>query len=148
MHGAANIIREHNEDLLRTSIGCQLFHLFTRLELSASQHLLLDDQVTMSDGLPCLDDAAIDLQTLRYEDFINGTSEFEFAWTELVKIMIPITALRMIPRTSDRGTQIRKAQGEVIQQKLRNWEGLAVTVFQPAPQPNTIVFLDLEIMKY
>src|SRR5579871_5662432 len=113
MQGAANIVREHHKDLLKTPIGRQLIHLFTRLELSASRHRLIDNQLTTtSTAQPAYwESAALDFETLTIDDLSNGNSEFEYAWTGMMKIMVPVTILRMVPRNGDRGTPERKEKG-------------------------------------
>lgn len=141
-------MREHNAALLKTPIGRQLFHLFARLELSASRHLLLDSNITSSTNETYFDKAALDLETLRYEDILNGTSDFEIAWTQLMKIMTPITVLRMVPRTGDRGTQERKEQGQRIQDMLTSWQQSVSGVFRPVPAPDTAAYLDNSIVEH
>lgn len=59
-----------------------------------------------------------------------------------MKIMIPITVLRMVPRTGDRGTQERKSRGKRIQEMLAGWEQAVSQTFRPVPPPDTIIFLN------
>jgi Fungal specific transcription factor domain len=149
MHSAAKIIRDHQGEILRSPIGRQLLHLYTRLELSASRHLFLDERSCMSNDAVPLDLAVLDLETLKCEDYTNGTSDFEEAWIGIMKIMIPIAGLRMIPRTSDRGTLERKIQGQQILDQLGTWEISGMALFQAVEAPATIVILpDFEIREY
>ena len=150
MRGAANIVREHNANLLKTPTGRQLIHLFARLELSASRHLLIDNQLaanaTSEDTY--WDNVDIDLETLTIDDLSNGNSDFEIAWTEMMKIMVPVTILRMVPRTGDRGTLERKAEGERILGLLRNWETALPASFIPIEPPAIMDMLDDSILQH
>jgi hypothetical protein len=88
------------------------------------------------------------METMRYEDVLDGTSDFEIAWAQLMKIMIPITVLRTVPRTGDRGTQERKEQGQRVQAMLNSWEQSVSGVFRPVTAPDTVVYLDNSILEY
>jgi hypothetical protein len=88
------------------------------------------------------DKVGFDFETLTLEDFSNGNSDFEYAWTEMMKIMVPVTVLRMVPRTGDRGTAERKREGEKIQEKLRDWERGLPASFQPIEAPEMMMILD------
>ena len=119
-------------------------HLFGRLELSASRYVLMDHQLSttaMSSDYSYWDKVGSDFETLTLEDFSNGNSDFEYAWTEMMKIMVPVTVLRMVPRTGDRGTAERKRDGEKIQEKLRDWERNLPPSFQPIAPPE-MMFLE------
>lgn len=91
---------------------------------------------------------AFDPETLRYEDVLDGTSDFEILWTQLLKIMVPITVLRTVPRTADRGTPERKEEGRRIQELLNNWEQTVSGVFKPVPAPDSFIYLDNSILDY
>jgi hypothetical protein len=100
----------------------------------------MDDQLTTS--LTDLDPsywekAAFDFETLTIDDMYNGNSEFEYAWTEMMKIMVPVTVLRMVPRTGNRGTPERAAKGEEIQEMLRVWENSLPGSFMSIEPPDT-----------
>jgi hypothetical protein len=88
------------------------------------------------------DKVGLDFETLTLEDYSNGNSDFEYAWTEMMKIMVPVTVLRMVPRTGDRGTAERKREGEKIQEKLRDWERGLPASFQPIEAPEMMMILD------
>jgi len=150
MRGAANIVREHNANLLKTPTGRQLIHLFARLELSASRLLLADTQLAAnatSSG-NYWDNVDLDLETLTIDDLSNGNSDFEIAWTEMMKIMVPVTVLRMVPRTGDRGTLERKTEGERILELLRNWENALPPSFIPIESPPLMEMLDDSILQH
>ena len=78
----------------------------------------------------------------------NGNSEFEYAWIEMMKIMVPVTVLRMVPRTGNRGTPERAAKGEEIQGKLCAWESSLGPSFIPIEPPDTITLLEAPILQY
>jgi hypothetical protein len=94
------------------------------------------------------DKAALDLETLTIDDLNNGNSDFEYAWIELMKIMIPVTVLRMVPRTGDRGTPERKAEGRKIQEMLRAWESSLPASFAPVENPDMMMLLDNSILQH
>ena len=60
----------------------------------------------------------------------------------MMKIMVPITILRMVPRTGDKGTLERKAEGDKIQEKLRAWENSLPPSFAPIRAPEMMMILD------
>ena len=150
MRGAANIVREHSSNLRKTATGRQLIHLFARLELSASRHLLIDKQLaanaTSSDAY--WDNVNIDFETLTIDDLSDGTSDFEIAWTEMMKIMVPVTVLRMVPRIGDRGTAGRKREGERILGLLRSWEESLPANFMPIEPPAMMEMLNDSILQH
>jgi hypothetical protein len=145
IRGAANIVRQQHQNLLKTPTGRQLLHLFGRLELSASRHLLIENQysttATIDDG-SFWDNAPLDIDSLTLQDFSNGNSDFEYAWTEMMKIMVPITILRMIPRQGDKGTSERKEEGERIQGMLRAWEAGLPASFKEVDTPEMMMILE------
>jgi hypothetical protein len=66
----------------------------------------------------------------------------------MMKIMVPITILRMVPRTGDKGTPQRKAEGEKIQEKLRIWEESLPASFAPIDPPEMMMILDHSILQH
>jgi hypothetical protein len=60
----------------------------------------------------------------------------------MMKIMVPVTILRMIPRIGDKGTPERKAEAERIQEKLRIWEESLPPSFSPIDPPEMMMILD------
>lgn len=60
----------------------------------------------------------------------------------MMKIMVPITILRMVPRTGDKGTLERKAEGERIQETLRSWEKSLPASFAPTEAPEMMMILE------
>jgi hypothetical protein len=113
--------------------------------------MLMDDNFTtdlvVSDQ-NCWEKAAFDFETLTIDDMYNGNSEFEYAWTEMMKIMVPVTVLRMVPRTGNRGTPERAAKGHEIQEMLRNWENSLPGSFISIEPPETISLLDAPILQH
>lgn len=142
IRGAANIVRQHQANLLKTATGKQLLHLFGRLELSASRHLLIQDATSVT--ATTADTAFFDTPDvpLSLEDWTNGTGDFELAWTRMMKIMVPVTVLRMIPRQGDKGTQERKVEGERIQVLLREWSQSLPSSFSEIDGPEMMMILD------
>jgi hypothetical protein len=142
MRGAANIIRQHQTNLLKTPTGKQLLHLFGRLELSASRHLLIPDASCTT--ATTSDSAFFDTPDvpLSLEDWTDGTGDFELAWTRMMKIMVPVTVLRMIPRQGDKGTTERKAEGERIQALLQEWLQSLPSSFAEIDGPEMMMILD------
>ena len=65
----------------------------------------------------------------------------------MMKIMVPITILRMVPQTGDKGTPQRKAEGEKIQERLRNWEESLPPNFSPVEAPVMMMILDNPILQ-
>lgn len=141
IQGAAYIVRDHHADLLKTPTGRRLFHLFTRLELSASLHLRIQSQFTTETSSAAADEfwekAQFDLETLTIDDMYNGNSDFEYAWTQMMKIMIPVTVLRMVPQTGNRGTEDRKSEFEKIKKMLHEWESNLPASFMSIDSPET-----------
>jgi hypothetical protein len=90
----------------------------------------------------------LDFESLTIEDFHNGNSEFEYAWTEMMKIMVPITVLRMVPRTGDRGTPERKTQGEKIQEMLRIWKLNLPRSFEPIQPPELMMIIEDSVTQH
>ena len=121
--------------------------MFARLELSASRHTQIDTRDHDSDNF-YWDQAPLDLETLTIDDYGNGNSDFEYAWSEMLKIMVPIAILRMVPRTSDRGTQERKMEGKRILQMLQDWEDGLPSSFAPIRPPELIVIMEDPISQY
>jgi hypothetical protein len=66
----------------------------------------------------------------------------------MMKIMVPVTILRMIPRIGDKGTPERKAEGERIQQKLQHWEQSLPPSFAPIDPPEMMIMLDDSILQH
>lgn len=64
-----------------------------------------------------------------------------------MKIMVPVTILRMVPRTGDRGTPERKAEGEKIQEMLRVWESSLPASFAPIGNPDMMMLLEDSILQ-
>jgi hypothetical protein len=60
----------------------------------------------------------------------------------MMKIMVPITILRMVPRIGDKGTPQRKAEGEKILEKLRIWEESLPASFAPVEAPAMMMILE------
>jgi hypothetical protein len=102
----------------------------------------LSTTVTSSDNNYWDKVGQLDFETLTLEDYTNGNSDFEYAWTEMMKIMVPVTVLRMVPRTGDRGTAERKRDGEKIQEKLQEWERGLPGSFRPIEAPEMMMILD------
>jgi hypothetical protein len=94
------------------------------------------------------DKAGLGIETLTIDDWSNGNGDFEYAWTQMMRIMVPITILRMIPTTGDKGTAERKAEGERIQQKLRDWEISLPGSFSPIDPPEMMMILDDSILQH
>jgi hypothetical protein len=142
MRGAANIVRQHHTNLLKTPTGKQLLHLFGRLELSASRHLLIPDQTAPTSDTAFFD--SVPDVPLSLEDWTNGTGDFELAWTRMMKIMVPVTVLRMVPRQGDKGTRERKVEGERIQGLLTEWGKSLPGSFAESEGPEMMMILDDE----
>lgn len=92
--------------------------------------------------------AQFDLDTLTVDDMYNGNSDFEYMWTEMMKIMIPVTILRMVPQSGNRGTAERKAEGRKIQELLQGWETSLPPSFMEIEPPETMVLLDNPILQH
>ena len=111
----------------------------------------MDDQyiitATTSDN-DYWENVALDIDTLTIDDWSNGNSDFEYAWIEMMKIMVPTTILRMVPRNGDKGTPQRKAEGEKIQEKLRVWEESLPVSFAPIEAPDIMMILDDSILQH
>jgi hypothetical protein len=84
----------------------------------------------------------LDFETLTIEDMSNGNHEFESAWIQLMKIMVPVSVLRMFPTTGDRRTPERKAECERIHELLRRWEVSLPPSFDPIEGPETMMILE------
>lgn len=136
---------------MKTPTGRQLFHLFTRLELSASLHLRIDSQFTT--GTCATDEdfwekAQFDIETLSIADMYNGNIEFEYKWTQMMKIMVPVTVLRMVPQTGNRGTDDRKEEYAKIIEMLREWESELPASFLSIESPETMVLPHASILEH
>jgi hypothetical protein len=111
----------------------------------------MDDQLTTSLAIAnenYWEKAAFDFETLTVDDMYNGNSEFEYAWTEMMKIMVPVTVLRMVPRTGNRGTPERAAKGDEIQEMLRVWESSLPGSFMPIEPPDTSSLPETPILNH
>lgn len=111
----------------------------------------MDRQFTTADDSTSGDlwnKAQFDLDTLTIDDIYNGNSDFEYMWTEMMKIMIPITILRMVPQTGNRGTEERKAEGQKIQEMLQGWEVSLPPSFMEIEPPETMMLLDTPILQH
>jgi hypothetical protein len=93
------------------------------------------------------DKAQFDLDTLTIDDMYNGNSDFEYMWTQMMQIMIPVTILRMVPQTGNRGTEDRKTEGQKIQGMLRQWEDSLPASFMEIDPPETMMLLDSAILQ-
>ena len=86
--------------------------------------------------------------TLTIDDMYNGNSEFEYAWTQMMKIMIPVTVLRMVPQTGNRGTEERKAEFDKIMEMLREWESNLPASFLSIDSPETMTLPPAPILQH
>jgi hypothetical protein len=94
------------------------------------------------------DRAQFDLDTLTIDDMYNGNSDFEYMWTQMMQIMIPVTILRMVPQTGNRGTEDRKTEGQKIQEMLQQWEVSLPASFMEIDPPETMMLLDTAILQH
>ena len=65
-----------------------------------------------------------------------------------MKIMVPVTVLRMVPRNGDRGTLERKRESEKIEEMLRNWERNLPLSFLEIEPPEMMMILDDAILQH
>lgn len=65
-----------------------------------------------------------------------------------MKIMVPVTILRMVPRHGDRGTPERKEKGQKIQDTLYDWERNLPVSFMEIEAPDLIMFFDDPILRH
>src|SRR5277367_756086 len=93
MLSGASIVRERGTDLLRTKTGCQLFHLFTRLELASYRHFSLRGVVP--NDVNRWKNLTLYNQMVTAKDVQNGNTAVELAWVELLKIMGRFMELRL-----------------------------------------------------
>jgi len=113
--------------------------------MSASRHLLIGDQYSTTDATATafFESSEID-GNLTLDDWVNGNSDFEYAWTAMMRIMVPITILRMIPRQGDKGTPERQMEGERIQGLLAQWVASLPDSFREIEPPEMMMILDDE----
>jgi len=116
--------------------------------MSASRHLVIDGQYSTTATADATATTFFDTShvdgNLTLDDWTNGNSDFEYAWTEMMRIMVPITILRMIPRQGDKGTSERQREGERIQGLLTQWEASLPESFREIEQPEMMIILDDE----
>lgn len=82
------------------------------------------------------------------DDMYNGNCEFEYAWTQMMKIMIPVTVLRMVPQTGNRGTEDRKREFEKIMEMLTEWEKGLPASFMTIDSPETTSLPNVPILQH
>jgi hypothetical protein len=131
LRGAKIIVHQHTAELFKTPLGKKLLQLFSRLEMAASRQIIIDDH---GPGIHDEDHPPFDSENIHNP--IDGNSEFEFAWNEMMKVMVPITILRMVPHSGDKGTLERKAEGERIHTMLHEWEYTLPPSFASIPSPD------------
>ena len=78
----------------------------------------------------------------------NGNIEFEYKWTQMMKIMVPVTVLRMVPQTGNRGTDDRKEEYAKIIEMLRDWESELPASFLSIESPETIALPHAAILEH
>jgi len=113
--------------------------------MSASRHVLIGDYYSTTDAAATafFDTSDVD-GNLTLDDWVNGNSDFEYAWTAMMRIMVPVTILRMIPRQGDKGTAERQREGERIQELLAQWGDSLPDSFTEIEQPEMMMILDDE----
>ena len=65
-----------------------------------------------------------------------------------MKIMIPVTVLRMVPQTGNRGTEDRKREFEKIMGMLRDWERGLPASFMSVETPETMSLPTVAILEH
>ena len=143
MLGAAGIVRNRGSDLLKTKTGCQLFHLFARLELASYRHFSLRGVV--QDDFIRWKTLSFYPQMMTVKDRQNGNIEFELAWVELLKIMGRFMELRLdmsIVEDLDLGSPEYLARGEEIEEMLRLWEYQLPASFMTIETPRAVQGLE------
>lgn len=86
-------------------------------------------------------------------DALDGTTEFELAWMELMRITALVKGIRDRAhlegtRVGDTGFPNRHEEGEMIQLKLLEWEVSLPVTFMPVDPPLPLELLDLPILQH
>ena len=154
----ARIVRIREADILRSRTGCQLFHLFTRLELASYRHFslrgIIPTDVNRWKNLTFYKE----METAG--DIRNGNVAVELAWVQLLKIMGRFMELRLnmnIEENFALGSFEYLARGKEIEDMLQNWANNLPECFLPiktAPkavqnlQARTAIVQELEPIYY
>ena len=151
IQGARNLVRRYHRQLLLTPVGRRLFHLFSRLELSITRTQGMEPRGT--NDLDVTQHDAIDPTWLTVSDALDGTTEFELAWMELMRITALIKRIRDRAhlegsRVGDVGFPDRHEEGDEIQLKLLEWELSLPASFMPVEPPLLLELLDLSILQH
>jgi len=143
MLSGARIVRERGADLLSTTTGCQLFHLFARLELASYRHFSLRG-VIAADVIRWKNLTFYN-QMATAREVRNGDVAVELAWVELLKITGRFMELRLdmsIAENHALGSPEYLAQGDEIEEMLQNWVNHLPESFLPIESPRVLQNLE------
>lgn len=128
----ASIVRIRGTDILRTRTGCQLFHLFTRLELASYRHFslrgIIPTDVNRWKTLTFYKEMAT------ASDIRNGNVAVELAWVQLLRIMGRFMEFRLDMNIAENlalGSSEYLARGEEIEDMLQKWANNLPESFLP-----------------
>jgi hypothetical protein len=152
LQGARNLVRRYHQDLIRTPVGRRLFHIFSRLELSVTRTQGMEPRGSYTEVDVAVRENAIEPEWLTISDSLDGTTEFEMAWMELMRITSLVKKIRDLAhleftRVGDFGFPERHEEGEAIQLKLLEWELSLPASFTPVEPPVPLELLDMPILK-
>jgi len=145
MQGGVSIVRERGTDLLKTRTGCQLFHLFARLELASYRHFSL--RGVIPEDFTRWKNLAFYTQMMTVKDLQNGNTAVELVWVDLLKIMGRFMELRLdmsIVEDLALGSPEYLARGQEIEEMLRVWETHLPVSFEPVETPRAVQGLEAQ----
>ena len=146
MQGGVGIVRERGADLLKTRTGCQLFHLFARLELASYRHFSL--RGVIPEDFIRWKNLTFYTQMTTVKDMQNGNIAVELAWVELLKIMGRFMELRLdmsIVEDLALGSPEYLARGDEIEEMLRIWETQLPPSFAPLESAGAVRGLEAQM---